>query len=116
MQSELWAEGIELESMGGDIPSVEVSGITGQGLDQLVETISALAELQDIRAEIDGPAHGYILESKVQKGLGYDSLCYRGDSPLIEETETPQLFCSFVESSLLHPTSSAAQRLQKYDN
>ena len=57
--------------MGGEIPSVEVSGLTGRGLDELVETISLLAELQDIRAETDGPAHGYVLESKVVKGLGF---------------------------------------------
>lgn len=56
--------------MGGDVPSVEVSGLTGKGLDELVETISTLAEMQDIRAEAEGPAQGYILESKVQKGLG----------------------------------------------
>ncbi|EPT06081.1 hypothetical protein FOMPIDRAFT_1110050 [Fomitopsis schrenkii] len=66
----LLAEGVQLETFGGDIPSVHVSGLTGQGLDQLVETISALAEMQDLRAERDGPVHGYILESKVQKGLG----------------------------------------------
>lgn len=59
--------------MGGDVPSVEVSGLTGHGLDELVETISLLAELQDIRAETDGPAHGYILESKIVKGLGFVS-------------------------------------------
>ena len=70
MQNALWAEGIHLESMGGDIPSVEVSGLTGQGLDQLVEVISVLAELRDVRAEEDGPAQGYILESKVQRGFG----------------------------------------------
>ena len=66
----LLAEGVQLETFGGDIPSVHVSGLTGQGLDQLVETISALAEMQDLRAERDGPVHGYVLESKVQKGLG----------------------------------------------
>ncbi|EJD05785.1 initiation factor 2 [Fomitiporia mediterranea MF3/22] len=70
VQSALWAEGIELEAMGGDVPSVEVSGLTGHGLGELVETISLLAELQDIRSEAEGPAYGYILESKVQKGLG----------------------------------------------
>ena len=56
--------------MGGDVPSVEVSGLTGKGLDELVETISTLAEMQDIRAETEGLAQGCILESKIQKGLG----------------------------------------------
>ena len=62
---------MQLETFGGDIPSVPVSGLTGQGLDQLVETISVLAEMQDLRAECEGPIHGYVLESKITKGLGY---------------------------------------------
>ncbi|OCB84214.1 initiation factor 2 [Sanghuangporus baumii] len=70
VQNDLWAEGIELEVMGGDVPSVEVSGLTGHGLENLIETISLLSELQDIRAETDGLAHGYVLESKVTKGFG----------------------------------------------
>ncbi len=66
----LLAEGVQLETFGGDIPSVQVSGLTGQGLDQLVETLSALAEMQDLRAEREGLLQGYVLESKVTKGLG----------------------------------------------
>jgi len=64
------AEGIQLECFGGDIPSVEVSGLTGQGLPDLVEVLSAMAELQDLRAEKEGAVHGYVLESRVMKGLG----------------------------------------------
>jgi translation initiation factor IF-2 len=56
--------------MGGDIPSVEISGLTGQGLDQLVETITAVAEMQDLRAAHEGQVCGRIIESKLQKGLG----------------------------------------------
>jgi translation initiation factor IF-2 len=63
-------EGIELETFGGDVPSVEVSGLTGHGLDDLVETLSAMSEMQDLRAERDGNVHGYVLESRVVKGLG----------------------------------------------
>ena len=72
------AEGIQLESYGGDIPAVYVSGLTGQGLPDLVETLAALAEMQDLRAEQSGFAFGEILESKVQRGLGLvlDSCTY----------------------------------------
>ena len=70
MEKALLAEGVQLETFGGDIPAVPVSGLTGHNLDQLVETISALAEMQDLRAEREGPIHGYVLESKVMKGLG----------------------------------------------
>ena len=62
--------GIELETFGGDIPCVEVSGITGTGLDVLVETLSAVAEIMDLRAERDGQAAGSVIESKVVKGMG----------------------------------------------
>ncbi|EIN07762.1 initiation factor 2 [Punctularia strigosozonata HHB-11173 SS5] len=70
VQKMLLAEGLQLEVFGGDIPSVEVSGLTGAGLDQLVETLSALAEMQELRAEQDGQVQGHVLESKVHKGLG----------------------------------------------
>jgi translation initiation factor IF-2 len=65
------AESVQLEVFGGDIPSVEVSGLSGQGLPELVETLSAMAEMQDLRAEREGLVHGFVLESKVHKGLGY---------------------------------------------
>ena len=57
--------------MGGDVPSVEVSGLTGQGMDKLVETISVVAEIQDLRADTSVSAQGYVLESRMTKGLGY---------------------------------------------
>ncbi|KAJ7168273.1 hypothetical protein C8R43DRAFT_876998 [Mycena crocata] len=70
LQKALLVEDIHLEELGGDVPSVEVSGLTGKGLPDLVETLSLMAEIQDLRAEPDGTAFGYVLESKVVKGLG----------------------------------------------
>ncbi|KAJ7445702.1 P-loop containing nucleoside triphosphate hydrolase protein [Mycena galericulata] len=70
LQKALLVEDIHLEDLGGDTPSVEVSGLTGQGLPELVETLSLMAEIQDLRAEPDGAVFGYVLESKVLKGLG----------------------------------------------
>jgi translation initiation factor IF-2 len=70
VQKALMVEGVQLETFGGDVPSVEVSGLTGHGLPRLVETLSVMAEIQDFRAERDGQVQGYILESKVVKGLG----------------------------------------------
>ncbi|KAF7353613.1 Translation initiation factor IF-2 [Mycena venus] len=70
LQKALLVEDIHLEEFGGDIPSVEVSGLTGKGLPDLVETISLISEIQDLRAEPEGNVFGYVLESKVVKGLG----------------------------------------------
>jgi len=66
----LLAEGVQLEDFGGDVPAVEVSGLTGQGLDNLMETVSLVAELMDVRAEKKDTAVGHVLESKVVKGFG----------------------------------------------
>ncbi|KAF8163171.1 P-loop containing nucleoside triphosphate hydrolase protein [Crassisporium funariophilum] len=66
----LMVEGIQLEEYGGDIPAVHVSGLTGQGLPELVETISVMAEMQDLRAEQYGLVYGHVIESNVHKGLG----------------------------------------------
>jgi translation initiation factor IF-2 len=66
----LLAEGIQLEEFGGEVPAVEVSGLTGQGLDNLMETVSLVSELMDIRAEPKGTAVGHVLESKNVKGFG----------------------------------------------
>ncbi|ETS60852.1 hypothetical protein PaG_04769 [Moesziomyces aphidis] len=70
VKRELLAAGVELEELGGDIPCVLVSGKTGKGLDELEETIAAVAELADLRAEKVGLPEGYVIESRVDKGRG----------------------------------------------
>lgn len=52
------------------MPSVEVSGLTGKGLDELMETVATMAEVAELRAEVDAKAEGYILEAQVDKGRG----------------------------------------------
>ncbi|KDN45590.1 P-loop containing nucleoside triphosphate hydrolase protein [Tilletiaria anomala UBC 951] len=70
VKRDLLARGVELEEFAGDVPCVEVSGKTGAGLDLLEETLATLAELAELRAERTGPAEGYVLESRVEKGRG----------------------------------------------
>ncbi|WVW79952.1 translation initiation factor IF-2 [Kwoniella bestiolae CBS 10118] len=70
VKSALGAEGIHLEEDGGDTPSVKVSGLAKIGLDDLVETLSTLAEIRDLRARREGKAEGYVLESRVDRGRG----------------------------------------------
>ncbi|KAF9512266.1 hypothetical protein BS47DRAFT_1394395 [Hydnum rufescens UP504] len=67
----LLAEAVRLEEFG-DAPCVEVSCLTGLGLDKLVETVSTLAEVKDLRARRTGRAEGCVLESRVDKGRGCD--------------------------------------------
>ncbi|KAK8879715.1 translation initiation factor IF-2 [Apiospora arundinis] len=65
-KADLATNGVEIEDYGGDVQVVCVSGKTGQGMDDLEENILALAEMLDMRAETDGPAEGWILESSLK--------------------------------------------------
>ena len=73
VKAALGAEGILLEEDGGDVQSVKVSGLAKIGLDDLVETISTLAELRDLRARQEGKAEGFVLESRVDRGRGCEA-------------------------------------------
>lgn len=66
----LMAAGIDVEELGGDIPCVEVSSVTGQGLAELLETISAIAEVKELKAEREGRVEGRVLEARVDHGRG----------------------------------------------
>lgn len=70
VKSQLFSEGVQVEDFGGDIPCVEISGRTGQGLDKLQETLLAISELNELKAEKTGPAEGYVIESRIDKGFG----------------------------------------------
>ncbi|KAJ1891185.1 translation initiation factor IF-2 [Kickxella alabastrina] len=67
---ELLKYGIQTEEMGGDIQSVNISALKGTGVDELAENIATLAEVMDLRAEVDIPTHATVIESQVEKGRG----------------------------------------------
>jgi translation initiation factor IF-2 len=66
----LLSAGVPLEEVGGDVPCVTVSGLTGSGLPELVETIALVADVMDLHAEQDCTPVGYVLESRILKGFG----------------------------------------------
>lgn len=68
--SELLKQGIVVESMGGDTPMVCVSGKTGEGLDQLKETIALHAEMLDLRGDTQAAGEAIVLEANVARGVG----------------------------------------------
>ncbi|CAG8564329.1 6930_t:CDS:10 [Paraglomus brasilianum] len=59
-----------LEEDGGETQSIQVSALKGKGLDDLEEAIVTLAEMLDIRAEVDIGCEGYVIESQVERGRG----------------------------------------------
>jgi translation initiation factor IF-2 len=58
------------ENYGGDVPLVCVSGLTGEGLPELIETVALQAEVLELSAENSGHAEGVVLESTLEKGHG----------------------------------------------
>lgn len=60
--------GIEIEDFGGDTQVVCISGKTGQGMMELEDAVIALADILDMRAETDGQAEGWVVESTTNKG------------------------------------------------
>lgn len=58
------------EDWGGDTMFVEVSAKTGQGIDALLESILLQAEVLELKAPIDTPAKGVVIESRLDKGRG----------------------------------------------
>lgn len=58
------------EELGGDVICVPVSAKTGQGVDDLLKTISLQAEMLEISSNLNEIAFGSIIESKFDKNLG----------------------------------------------
>jgi translation initiation factor IF-2 len=70
VKRELSAHDVSLESMGGKVPSVETSAETGKGISELLELILLVAEIEDLKADISGPAEGAIVESYLDPKRG----------------------------------------------
>jgi translation initiation factor IF-2 len=58
------------EDWGGDVIISPVSAHTGEGIDDLLNNITLTAEILELKAEVDTPAHGVVMEAKVDKGRG----------------------------------------------
>ena len=70
VRNELAALEVIPEEWGGDTIFVNVSAHTGQGVDDLLESIQLLAEVLELKAPSDGLASGVVIESSLDKGRG----------------------------------------------
>jgi translation initiation factor IF-2 len=70
VRTDLLQHGVVVEKMSGDVLDVEVSAVTGQGLDTLLESIALQAELLDLRANPKRAAQGAVIEAKLDVGRG----------------------------------------------
>ena len=70
IKAQLADEGIVLESRGGKVPSIETSAKTGQGVEDLLSLILLLAEMENLQADDQSAAEGFILESHLDRLRG----------------------------------------------
>ncbi|MEA3092425.1 MAG: translation initiation factor, partial [Caballeronia sp.] len=70
VKQELVAEGVVPEEYGGDSPFIEVSAKTGVGIESLLENLLLQAEVMELKAPVDAPAKGLVIEAKLDKGKG----------------------------------------------
>lgn len=81
IRTEMAEHNITPEEWGGNIPFVDISAKSGEGLDLLLETILAIAEMQNLKANPNRYAMGTVIESKMDKNIG-------GVASLLIETGT----------------------------
>lgn len=62
--------GLMPEEWGGDIMMVPVSAKTGEGVKKLVESILLVADVEELKADVEIPAEGLVIESHMETGKG----------------------------------------------
>ena len=68
--SELGAKDVIPEEWGGDTQFIKVSAETGDGIEELLEAVLLQSELLELKAPVEVPARGVIVEARVDKGRG----------------------------------------------
>ena len=63
VKAQLVKENVVVESLGGKIPSINVSAKTGEGINELLDTILLLGEVENLKGDLSHPAEGALIES-----------------------------------------------------
>jgi translation initiation factor IF-2 len=69
-EQQLYGLGLIPDTMGGDTPFVQTSAATGKGIDQLLDMLSLVAELKELKANPNKPGQGTCLEANLTEGEG----------------------------------------------
>lgn len=67
---QLKIEDVITEKDGGDVQLVKISALKGLGVDELKECVLALAETLELKADLEGPVKGRVIESSIDKYRG----------------------------------------------
>ena len=69
-KADLSQHGLQPEEWGGDITMVPISAKMDQNLDQLLDMILLTADIEELKADVDIPAEGLVIESHMEVGRG----------------------------------------------
>lgn len=67
---QLAQRGLVRDTMGGDTVMIPISALKGTGVNELLDMILLVAELQELKADLEAPAKGVVLESRKEPGRG----------------------------------------------
>lgn len=81
-KNSLVEHGIYIEGYGGDVPCVEISAKQGTGIPFLLETLLLIVEMNDLTANLDTDATGYVLESFIDAKRGISAALVLKDGTL----------------------------------
>ena len=70
VKQQLQKAGLTPEEWGGDVVCCEVSGTTGQGVDNLLEMMLLQADVMELTANPSRRANGYVIEAELEQGFG----------------------------------------------
>lgn len=69
-KQDLMQEEVFVEGMGGEVPCVEISAKTGKGIEDLVDMILLVAEVEQLKADLDSSARGVVIEAYLDAKRG----------------------------------------------
>ena len=70
VRTQLMEHDLMSTDLGGKTETVEVSAITGQGMDELAELMALQAEVLELKANPEANARAAVIEAKIQPGKG----------------------------------------------
>lgn len=124
VKSELLEQGVYVEGYGGDIPCIPISSKTGDGIEDLLETILLLAEFQQFTGNAEKLAEGFVVEANMDEKRGIsatliikDGTITKGQFVVVETAmATTRIIEDFAGTSLDQATFSSPIRITGFSN
>jgi translation initiation factor IF-2 len=93
VKQQLADEGLVVEDWGGEVICVPVSARTKQGIDELLDMVLLVAEMENLRADPEGPVAGSVVEGRLDRAMGptvtllvQEGTLHEGDTLLVGQT------------------------------